>query len=173
MILCLIFLRPVLIREWPVLKQHLPFLAAMGAIGFTGFNAFFYIAAHSTTALNIGILQGSIPVFVLLGAWIAYRKPIVPVQVIGVLITMVGVIFIGSQGSLDRLASLAFNKGDFLQHSTSKKISFRFNNIRSQINSPHGTSQPQTCSISSFFSSFKLYTGCCYQRNMSTNIRAF
>jgi len=112
MILCLVFLRPVLVREWPVLKQHLPFLAAMGAIGFTGFNAFFYIAAHSTTALNIGILQGSIPVFVLLGAWIAYRKPIVPVQVIGVLITMIGVVFIGSQGSLERLASLAFNKGD-------------------------------------------------------------
>ncbi len=114
MLLCLIFLRPKLIRDWPVLKQHLPFLAAMGAIGFTGFNAFFYIAAHSTTALNIGILQGSIPVFVLVGAWIVYRRPIVPVQVIGVLITMAGVIIIGTHGSLDRLASLAFNHGDLL-----------------------------------------------------------
>ena len=50
--------RPVR-RDWAALRAHLPFLAAMGAIGFTGFNALFYAAAHSTTAINIGIRADS------------------------------------------------------------------------------------------------------------------
>ena len=35
--------------------------------GMTGFNALYYIAAHYTSAINIGILQGSLPIFVLGG----------------------------------------------------------------------------------------------------------
>jgi drug/metabolite transporter (DMT)-like permease len=54
-------------RDWPALRARPLFIAAMGAIGFTVFNALFYTAAHWTTAVNIGIIQGSIPVFVLIG----------------------------------------------------------------------------------------------------------
>jgi drug/metabolite transporter (DMT)-like permease len=40
-------------RDWPLLRRHLPFLAAMGALGFTGFNAVYYVAAHYTTAVTL------------------------------------------------------------------------------------------------------------------------
>jgi drug/metabolite transporter (DMT)-like permease len=101
-------------RDWPVLKCHLPFLAAMGAIGFTAFNGLFYVAAHSTTAVNIGIIQGSMPVFVLIGAFLAYRSPVTLLQAAGVVLTMVGVVIVGTGGSLERLATLAINHGDLL-----------------------------------------------------------
>ena len=32
-----------------------------GDIWFSAFNSLFYVAAHHTTAINIGILQGAIP----------------------------------------------------------------------------------------------------------------
>jgi drug/metabolite transporter (DMT)-like permease len=83
-------------RDWPVLRRHLPFLAVMGALGFTGFNAVYYVAAHDTTAVNIGILQGSIPVFVLIGAFAAYRTAVSPLQVGGVAVTMLGVVLVGT-----------------------------------------------------------------------------
>jgi drug/metabolite transporter (DMT)-like permease len=54
-------------RDWPAIRRHLVFVAAMGALGFTGFNVLYYVAAHSTTAVNIGIIQGAVPVFVLAG----------------------------------------------------------------------------------------------------------
>ena len=38
----------------------------------TGFNALYYVAAHYTSAINIGILQGALPIFVLAGAWLAH-----------------------------------------------------------------------------------------------------
>ena len=33
--------RENLLRDWPVLRRHLPFLALMGCCGFTAFNALF------------------------------------------------------------------------------------------------------------------------------------
>lgn len=101
-------------RDWPALKRHLPFLAIMGATGFTCFNALFYVAAHSTTAINIGILQGAIPIFVMMGAYLAYRDRITPLQFVGVLITALGVVTVTTGGSWERLMALAVNDGDFL-----------------------------------------------------------
>lgn len=112
--LLLMFARGHVRRDWPVLKRHLPFLAAMGALGFTAFNGLFYVAAHATTAVNIGIIQGSMPVFVLIGAFIAYRSPVTRLQSAGVVLTMAGVVTVGTGGSLERLAHLALNHGDLL-----------------------------------------------------------
>ena len=101
-------------RDWPAIRERLPFVAAMGAIGFTVFNALFYVAAHWTTAVNIGIIQGSIPVLVLIGAFAAYRTRVTRLQVTGVLVTMLGVAIVAFGGQLARLATLALNIGDVL-----------------------------------------------------------
>lgn len=114
LVLVILFTRKDLKRDWPVLRLHLGFLAMLGLMGFTLFNALFYVAAHSTTAVNIGILQGSIPVFVLLGAFLAYRTPVAGRQVLGVAVTIVGVGVVAVGGDIDRLMTLAVNRGDFL-----------------------------------------------------------
>ena len=112
--LLMVFARAQVRRDWPTIRECLLFVAAMGAVGFTVFNALFYVAAHWTTAVNIGIIQGSIPVFVLLGAFAAYRSRVGGLQVVGVLVTMLGVAIVASGGQLARLASLALNSGDVL-----------------------------------------------------------
>jgi len=113
-LLMLVFARRAVRQDWQTLRHHLPYLAAMGALGFTAFNALFYVAAHTTTAVNIGIIQGSMPVFVLLGAFVAYRTPVTPLQTAGVTVTMIGVVIVGTGGSLERLAALTVNHGDLL-----------------------------------------------------------
>jgi drug/metabolite transporter (DMT)-like permease len=112
--LLLVFARAQLTRDWPAIREHLPFVSAMGAIGFTAFNALYYVAAHSTTAVNIGILQGSVPMFVLIGAFAAYRTRVGGIQIAGVLVTMLGVVIVASGGELARLATFALNFGDVL-----------------------------------------------------------
>ena len=101
-------------RDWPLMRERLLFVAVMGAVGFTIFNAIFYVAAHSTTAVNLGIIQGSAPVFVLIGAFAAYRTPVGGAQAAGVLATMVGVAIVASGGEFARLTGLALNFGDVL-----------------------------------------------------------
>ena len=103
-----------LVRDWPNLKPHLGFLFAMGALGFAVFNGLFYIAAHHTTAINMGIIQGMMPVFVLAGALLAYRTPTRTPQWIGVGVTLAGVVVVASAGDVERLLRLRFNQGDML-----------------------------------------------------------
>jgi len=111
-ILLLIFSHKSLIRDWPILRHHLIYICLMGALGFTAFNALFYIAAHASSAINIGILQGSIPVFVLLGTFFLYHFRATRIQIYGVAITLIGVVIIASGGDINQLTSLSFNQGD-------------------------------------------------------------
>jgi drug/metabolite transporter (DMT)-like permease len=111
-ILLLLFARKYLIQDWPILRHHLRYICLMGTLGFTAFNALFYVAAHSTSAINIGILQGSIPVFVLLGTFLLYHSRITAMQFFGVAVTLVGVVTVASGGDITQLAGLSINQGD-------------------------------------------------------------
>ena len=113
-LLLLVFARRQIIIDWPVLRRHLPFLFLMGSCGFTAFNALFYVAGHYTGAINIGILQGSIPIFVLLGSLLILRHPISVIQGVGVIVTLLGVVIVASRGNPGELAALAVNRGDLL-----------------------------------------------------------
>ena len=112
LLILLLFARRHIVRDWPVLRQHLLFLCLMGSFGFTFFNALFYVAGHHTSAINIGILQGSIPIFVLLGSLLVLRHPISGIQGAGVVATLLGVIIVATHGRLDELATLSANRGD-------------------------------------------------------------
>lgn len=107
-----LLLRGQIVEHGPVLRRHWRFIALMGICGFTMFNALLYLAGYSTTAINIGILQGSIPVFVLIGAFLVYRTPIAPLQALGVAVTMLGIAVTASRGDIHVLAGLRFAIGD-------------------------------------------------------------
>lgn len=107
-----ILLRRELVQYWPVMKVRWGFMLAMGVLGFTGFNTLMYMAAYSTTAINIGILQGSIPVFVLVGAFAVHRARIGTAQALGVAVTLAGVVVVASRGDYHVLTQLAFAFGD-------------------------------------------------------------
>jgi len=104
--------RDNIVRDWPILRRHLPFICLMGSCGFTAFNALFYIAGHHTSAINIGILQGSIPIFVLLGSLLVLRQPISLIQGSGVAVTLLGVVIVASRGDPGELLGMSVNRGD-------------------------------------------------------------
>ena len=108
----LIAARPSLRRDWPVLKSYWLYVLAMGALGYTAFNALFYLAAHRTSALNLSIIQGAIPAFVLVGARAFLGVRFTALQALGAAVTMAGVAAIAAQGDPGRLLRLAFNEGD-------------------------------------------------------------
>ncbi|MFT7654267.1 MAG: drug/metabolite transporter (DMT)-like permease, partial [Candidatus Azotimanducaceae bacterium] len=101
-------------RDWPALRPQLGFLFLMGGFGLAAFNGLFYIAAHHTTAINMGIISGMLPVFVLLGALLAYRTPVQKLQWVGVGLSLVGVIVIASAGEVASLLHFRLNDGDLL-----------------------------------------------------------
>jgi drug/metabolite transporter (DMT)-like permease len=103
--------RHAVAAEWRLLVPSWPYILAMAILGFTAFNALFYTAAHHTNAVNIAIIQGSTPIFVLLGtAFLGARFR--RLQIVGVLATLAGVVLTASHGDLEVLATLSFNRGD-------------------------------------------------------------
>jgi drug/metabolite transporter (DMT)-like permease len=105
---------PALRRDAPVLRASWRYIAAMGALGYTAFNALFYLAAYSTSALNLSIIQGAIPALVLIGARFFLGDRVTALQALGAVTTMIGVVAIAAQGDPARLATLAFNGGDVM-----------------------------------------------------------
>lgn len=113
-LLLLLFNRRALYKDWHAIKPHLGYLLVMGALGLASFNGMFYLAAHYTSAINLGIISGMIPVFVLLGGMLAYRTSPHLRQWLGVAITLLGVVVVAAAGSLVRLLTLQLNYGDIL-----------------------------------------------------------
>lgn len=101
-------------EHWPAIRARLWPVILMSFAGFTGFNTLFYVASIHTTGLNIGILQGSMPVLVMMGAFLVYRTRVTSLQMLGVAVTLIGVTIVASRGELEVLRTLAFNNGDVI-----------------------------------------------------------
>jgi drug/metabolite transporter (DMT)-like permease len=100
------------LAAWPSLRPRLTAILLMGGLGFTAFNALFYAAAHHTSAVNLTIFQGAIPVLVLLGSTLFFRTRVGALQIVGMIITMAGVAAVAVKGDLEVLRTLALNIGD-------------------------------------------------------------
>jgi drug/metabolite transporter (DMT)-like permease len=100
------------IDHWPQIKPRLGKVVLMALAGMTGFNALFYWAAHTTTAVNMGILQGCVPVIVLAGAFLTHGTRATPVQVLGVMTTAAGVAVVATQGMPLAILDIDLNRGD-------------------------------------------------------------
>jgi drug/metabolite transporter (DMT)-like permease len=99
-------------REWRLLLPSWRRILLMGSCGYTAFNALFYVAGTYTTAANLALIQGAIPVIVLVISFFAYRTPVGLMQALGVLITLFGVAVAATHGDMQVLRTFAFNKGD-------------------------------------------------------------
>ncbi len=103
-----------IVADWRAVSPRWLYVILMGVIGFTAFNSLFYVAGHYTTAVNLAILQGSMPAMVLLGAFVAHGTRITSLQAVGLVITLLGIASIASGGDIHRLRQLTLNFGDVL-----------------------------------------------------------
>ncbi len=109
-----LFVRADVRSMLPLLTQRPLYLLVMGIIGFTAFNAVYYYAARFTYAVNLGIMQASTPIFVMLGAALVQKIPVTWGQIIGVVAGIVGVVWVASGGRMETLLGLDFNRGDVM-----------------------------------------------------------
>jgi drug/metabolite transporter (DMT)-like permease len=99
-------------KHWSQIRPRLFAIVMLAVLGMSGFNALYYVAAHYTSAINMGILQGALPIFVLAGAYLAHGTRGGLVQLAGVLITAVGVVVVATRGEPLAILEVEFNKGD-------------------------------------------------------------
>ena len=56
---------PHVLRQWPLIRQHLPFLIGMGVLSVGLYNTLIYIAGHYTNAHNIALIACTAPIWTL------------------------------------------------------------------------------------------------------------
>ena len=122
--------------HWPEVKPRLVKIVFMALLGFTGFNALFYVAGYYTSAINIGILQGSVPVVVLLGAFLTYGTRATLVQIGGVLITTIGVVVVATHGMPLSILEIGLNRGDLAMLAACVLYAFYTVALRDRPNMP-------------------------------------
>jgi len=100
-------------RDWPILRRNWKMMLALGAIGVGIHNALAYLGLNYTTATNGVILNSFIPVMIITFSWVFLRERLTALQVLGVGISLSGVLAIITQGSLQALLHFRLNIGDF------------------------------------------------------------
>lgn len=101
-----------LVANWSQIRPKLLPLTGLEACSVTLYNSLLYLAANFTTTVNITLLNTMVPVFTLIAAWRVLGNRPRLLQIIGMLVSMTGVLLILTQGQLDRLLSVSFSRGD-------------------------------------------------------------
>jgi len=101
------FAWPVLKQDWPVLRRRWPILLSLSATGIASYNTMIYIGLQYTTALNALLLQSVVPVIILLWAFVLFGERASFWQMVGVMLSLLGVAIIVSHGLLATLALVA------------------------------------------------------------------
>jgi drug/metabolite transporter (DMT)-like permease len=101
-------------RCWPVIVRHWRLLLLYDLLGLVGCNLLTYGALHYTTAVNSSLINSTTPIFVMCLSFVLFGDRIQPRQMIGVLVSLLGVIAIVSGGQLGSLGGLAVNRGDLM-----------------------------------------------------------
>jgi len=99
-------------KDWQKVKPRLAILVLYGVLGFAAFNLLMYNSAHFTSGLNMSIEQAAIPVLVLLGNFIIFKVRAKPLQIFGLVLTIIGVIWVATAGEPTKILSLEMNIGD-------------------------------------------------------------
>ena len=112
-VLAIVARRPV-IAERGKLAPRWAYVLLMGGTGFTAFASLFYLAGTYTTAINVALFQGAIPVLVILMNFFVRGVRVTAGQVVGVIVTLAGASVAATHGDWSVLRTLSFNLGDVL-----------------------------------------------------------
>lgn len=101
-----------LIKQWPEIKKHLPYLSITGLLGVTIFNTMLYYAGKTTTAINLSLLSITFPIFIILISRVVFKEHIGWKRALGIIMVAFGVVFMITKGDLSTLLELTFQVGD-------------------------------------------------------------
>jgi len=93
-------------------RQLLVRLVLLGFFGVFLFNSFLYMGLRHTSAINATLINSLNPVLVALLSVVWLKDKITHRQIIGLIISVSGILWIESHGKLNNIVNIQFNPGD-------------------------------------------------------------
>jgi drug/metabolite transporter (DMT)-like permease len=106
------FAWPYLKRDLPVIRAEWRMLVLLGTIGTGTFIALYYYGVSKTSAINALVINSAVPIFIPVATFVMYRERIMGVQMMGIALSLLGVLVVLSKGDPGVFASLNLNQGD-------------------------------------------------------------
>ena len=95
-----------------IIKKEILKIFFLGTMGCGVCGAFPFIAGISTTVTNMGIIYTSSPIFIILLSTIFFRDKISFFRIVGLIISLLGVLIIICKGDVNLLINFKFTSGD-------------------------------------------------------------
>ena len=106
------FAWPAVRAHRALLLRHARWLLVLALTGVVVFQLLIYTGLRTTTTVNAVLLNSSSPLFMVLCSWLIERERATRGQIIGMLISLGGILIILARGELERLAQVEFHLGD-------------------------------------------------------------
>src|SRR3954468_22960714 len=103
---------PHLRGDAPLLRRHWRRMLLLAALGIAGYAVLIYLGLQATTAINGLLLQSAVPLVIMACAFVLFRDPARPLQVLAIAVSLAGVVIIVARGDLAALRALSLNRGD-------------------------------------------------------------
>lgn len=101
-----------LIAQAAVIRRHLGLIFLLALTGVALFQVLVYTGLRTTTTVNAVLINSTAPLFFVLCSWAIERERAKFGQVLGMLISLAGILIILARGDLGRLLQLQFQSGD-------------------------------------------------------------
>jgi len=111
-LIALVFMRSQ--RPWHLNWSQFRILAIMSAFGVFAFTPLLYFGLHFTTAINGGVINAVTPATTLVMSAILIGEKLSKRQFVGICLSVLGIIWVASHGSLGQLLRMRFGLGEFL-----------------------------------------------------------
>ncbi|MCM3665822.1 DMT family transporter [Mesobacillus subterraneus] len=113
-----LIMSPVIIRlfkrEMAALRENLKMLVFLAVTGVIGFNLLIYWAVNYTSAINATLLNSTSPLFIFLLSALLIGEKMELKYWVSMAISFIGVLFVITHGSFERMIALQFNTGDLI-----------------------------------------------------------
>jgi drug/metabolite transporter (DMT)-like permease len=101
-------------RERRTILAHWRDLTLLGVLGMTAFSALVFVGLRHTQAVNGSLIQGTLPLNIILASLVLFGRMVTPRQGLGLIAGMVGFALIVLRGHLTEIGAVALNVGDAL-----------------------------------------------------------
>jgi drug/metabolite transporter (DMT)-like permease len=108
------FLLPKVSRERQMIMPYLPKLAVLGLFGMVMYQGLAYVAAHTTTATNMGIINALIPLLTVAVASVVLKEKPTLFAIMGGVVSLLGISILIGKGNPASILSGDIHLGDGL-----------------------------------------------------------